>query len=115
MANCCSPSQSVTSRRRTTVFGHTGSRVTIEASRKRIVQGFRKEREAWEVLIPHHHEGYIDWAEFERNQRLISDNANGRSFMSRGSVRHGEALLAGLLRCGPSPTAPGAITAVAGI
>jgi DNA invertase Pin-like site-specific DNA recombinase len=81
-------------------FGRTGSRVTIEAGRKRIVRGFRKEREAWEVLIPHHHEGYIDWAEFERNQRLISDNANGRSFMSRGSVRRGEALLAGLLRCG---------------
>jgi DNA invertase Pin-like site-specific DNA recombinase len=81
-------------------FGRTGSRVTIEAGRKRIVRGFRKEREAWEVLIPHHHEGYIDWAEFEGNQRLISDNANGRSFMSRGSVRRGEALLAGLLRCG---------------
>jgi hypothetical protein len=34
------------------------------------------------------------------NQRLITDNANGKSFMSRGSVRRGEALLAGLLRCG---------------
>jgi hypothetical protein len=106
-------------------FGRTGSRVTIEAGRKRIVRGFRKEREAWEVLIPHHHEGYIDWAEFERNQRLISDNANGRSFMSRGSVRRGEALLAGLLRCGHCgrklhvavvrTEAPGATTAVAGI
>ncbi|MDQ3905125.1 MAG: helix-turn-helix domain-containing protein, partial [Actinomycetota bacterium] len=47
-----------------------------------------------------HHEGYISWAEFERNRRLISDNANGRSFMSRGSVRRAESLLAGLLRCG---------------
>ena len=51
-------------------------------------------------MILDHHEGYIGWAEFERNQRLISDNANGQSFMSRGSVRRGEALLAGLLRCG---------------
>lgn len=81
-------------------FGRTGSRTTIEAGRKRIVRGFRKERSTWEVLIPDHHEGYIGWAEFERNQRLIGDNANGKSFMSRGSVRHGEALLAGLLRCG---------------
>jgi excisionase family DNA binding protein len=81
-------------------FGRTGSRITIEAGRKRIVRGFRKDRTAWEVLIPDHHEGYISWAEFERNQRLISDNANGKSFMSRGSVRRGEALLAGLLRCG---------------
>lgn len=51
-------------------------------------------------MIHDHHEGYIGWAEFERNQRLISDNANGKSFMSRGAIRRGEALLAGLLRCG---------------
>ena len=82
------------------VFGRTGSRTTIEAGRKRIVRGFRKERAAWEVLILDHHEGYIGWTDFERNQRLISDNANGKSFMSRGSVRRGQALLAGLLRCG---------------
>lgn len=81
-------------------FGRTGSRVTIEAGRKRIVRGFRKDRGDWEALILDHHESYISWAEFERNQRLISDNANGQSFMSRGSVRRGEALLAGLLRCG---------------
>ena len=81
-------------------FGRTGSRITIEAGRKRIVRGFRKDRSAWEVLIRDHHEGYIGWAEFERNQRLITDNANGKSFMSRGSIRRGEALLAGLLRCG---------------
>jgi excisionase family DNA binding protein len=82
------------------VFGRTGSRTTIEAGRKRIVRGFRKERAAWEVLILDHHEGYIGWTDFERNQRLISDNANGKSFMSRGAVRRGQALLAGLLRCG---------------
>jgi DNA invertase Pin-like site-specific DNA recombinase len=82
------------------VFGRTGSRIRIEAGRKRITRGFRKDRGDWDVLIHDHHEGYIGWAEFERNQRLISDNANGKSFMSRGSVRRGEALLAGLLRCG---------------
>jgi hypothetical protein len=64
------------------------------------MRGFRKDRSAWEVLIQDHHESYIGWAEFERNQRLITDNANGKSFMSRGSIRRGEALLAGLLRCG---------------
>ena len=81
-------------------FGRTESRVTIAAGRKRIVRGFRKDRGSWEVLIYDHHEGYIHWTEFDRNQRLISDNANGKSFMSRGSIRRGEALLAGLLRCG---------------
>ncbi|HUA54201.1 MAG TPA: recombinase family protein [Candidatus Sulfotelmatobacter sp.] len=81
-------------------FGRTGTRTTIENGRKRIVRGHRKDRSAWEVLIRDHHEGYIGWEEFERNQQLISDNANGQSFLGRGSVRRGEALLAGLLRCG---------------
>src|SRR5436190_20199887 len=40
------------------VFGRTGSRVTLEAGRKRIARGFRRDRSSWEVLIPDHHEGY---------------------------------------------------------
>jgi excisionase family DNA binding protein len=82
------------------VFGRTGSRVRIEAGRKRIVRGHRRERTEWEVLLTDHHEGYLSWAEFERNQRLIADNANSKGLMARGSVRRGETLLAGLLRCG---------------
>ncbi len=81
-------------------FGRTGSRVMIENGRKRVTRGHRKERKDWEVLIRDHHEGYVSWADYERNQRLITDNANGKSFMSRGSVRRGEALPAGLPRCG---------------
>jgi DNA invertase Pin-like site-specific DNA recombinase len=81
-------------------FGRTESRVSLAGGRKKIVRGFRKERSTWDTLILDHHEGYISWATFERNQHLISDNANGKSFMSRGAVRRGEALLAGLLRCG---------------
>ena len=46
-----------------------------------------------------HHEGYTTWEEFERNQRLLADNANRRSNMGRRSVRRGEALLAGLFLC----------------
>jgi DNA invertase Pin-like site-specific DNA recombinase len=82
------------------VFGRTGSRVTIEAGRKRIVRGFKRERAEWEVLIEDHHEGYLSWDEFERNRRVITDNANSKTPMVRGSVRRGETLLAGLLRCG---------------
>ena len=81
-------------------FGRTGSRVTIEAGRKRIVRGFKRERTEWEVLLTDHHEGYLSWAEFERNQRLIADNANSKGLMVRRSVRRGDTLLAGLLRCG---------------
>ena len=81
-------------------FGRTTSRITVENGRKRISRGHRRNREEWDVLLVDHHEGYISWAEFERNQRLIADNANCRGLMVRGAVRRGDALLAGLLRCG---------------
>jgi excisionase family DNA binding protein len=81
-------------------FGRTASRITVENGRKRVSRGHRRDREEWDVLIVDHHEGYVSWDEFERNQRVISDNANCRGLMARGSVRRGDAMLAGLLRCG---------------
>jgi len=81
-------------------FGRTGSRTTIENGRKRVLRGHRKDRAEWAVLLVDHHEGYLSWTDYERNQRLIADNANGKGMMVRGAVRKGEALLAGLLRCG---------------
>jgi excisionase family DNA binding protein len=80
-------------------FGRRTARVTIENGRKRVVRSMQRDWHSWEVLIRDHHEGYISWAEFERNQQLIADNANGKGFMSRGAVRPGEALLVGLFRC----------------
>jgi hypothetical protein len=74
--------------------------MTIENGRKRILRGYRKNRSDWAVLLIDHHEGYLSWADYERNQRLIADNANGKGMMVRGAVRKGEALLVGLLRCG---------------
>jgi DNA invertase Pin-like site-specific DNA recombinase len=71
------------------VFGRSGSRITIQNGRKRIVRGFRKERSDWDVLIVDHHAGYISWAEFERNQRLIADNATGMGMSARGPLRKG--------------------------
>ena len=64
------------------------------------LRGHRKNRSDWAVLLVDHHEGYLPWVEYERNQRLIADNANGKGMMVRGTVRKGEALLAGLVRCG---------------
>jgi excisionase family DNA binding protein len=81
-------------------FGRTGSRVRLENGRKRVVRGIRRDRADWEVLVQEHHDGYITWAQWEGNQRVIADNANSKGLMARGAVRRGEALLAGLLRCG---------------
>lgn len=80
-------------------FGRRAMHVTIENGRKRVVRSIQSDWQDWEVLIRDHHEGYISWAEFERNQKLIADNVNGKQYMGRGAVRRGEALLPGLLRC----------------
>jgi DNA invertase Pin-like site-specific DNA recombinase len=80
-------------------FGRRTAQVTIEQGQKRVVRRMQRDWRRWDVLIRDHHEGYISWAEFERNQQLITDNANSKRFMSKGAVRHGEALLPGLLRC----------------
>ena len=84
----------------TYVFGRTGSRTIIEDGRKRVIKGLRKPQKEWDVLIHDHHEGYIGWDIYERNQCVIADNAAGKFGPGRGAIRRGAALLAGLLRCG---------------
>ena len=82
-------------------FGRTMSKVSVEEGRKRVRRGVRRPLAEWDVLLKDQHEGYISWAEFERNQRVIANNATGKgSALARGAARHGELLLAGLLRCG---------------
>jgi excisionase family DNA binding protein len=80
-------------------YGRKTGRVTIENGRRRSGQSWHRHWRDWEVLIRDHHEGYIGWAEYERNQRLMAENANGKSYLGRGSPRRGEALLPGLFRC----------------
>ena len=81
-------------------FGRTETRVSIKEGRKRVTRGRSRPRENWQVLITEHHDGYIDWQTYEHNQRVIADNTNMKGEMVRGALRKGEALLAGLLRCG---------------
>jgi excisionase family DNA binding protein len=81
-------------------FGRTTSRVELQNGRRRLVQGIKRDRADWQVLIVDHHDGYISWTEYERNQRLIAENAGNKGLMVRRAVNRGDALLAGLLRCG---------------
>jgi hypothetical protein len=64
------------------------------------MRGLRQTQENWSVLILDHHEGYISWAEYERNGEVIAHNAGNKGLMVRRAVRRGAALLNGLLRCG---------------
>jgi DNA invertase Pin-like site-specific DNA recombinase len=82
-------------------FGRTTSKVIVEDGRKRVRRGLRRPQTHWDVLIKDQHDGYITWDEFERNQRVIANNATRKGgAIARGAARHGELILAGLLRCG---------------
>jgi excisionase family DNA binding protein len=76
-----------------TVFG-------LEGGQKRVRRQVQRRREDWKVLIRDHHEGYIDWEVYQSNQAMIAQNDNAKGSAVRGAIKQGEALLAGLLRCG---------------
>ncbi len=81
-------------------YGRSKTVVRLEDGQKRARRQRQRRREDWAVLIMDHHEGYIDWDIYQSNQTMIAHNDNARGAAVRGSVKHGEALLAGLLRCG---------------
>ena len=82
-------------------FGRSRSRAGIRDGRKHVTRGHAVARDDWTVLKKASHPGYITWEDYERNQRVISGNATKHHpGGARGPVRNGEALLAGLLRCG---------------
>jgi hypothetical protein len=84
------------------VWGRNHTRTAIVDGRARKTRGHARPLEQWEVNIPNHHEGYITWEEFMRNQQQIRANAgwNARMGSANGAVRNGPALLAGSLHCG---------------
>src|SRR3546814_5127620 len=81
------------------IYGKSEKRTEIVDGRARKSYGHSKPFGTWEVLLQDHHEGYIDWSEFERNQSHIAVNAFGQKGGIK-SGRGGRALLAGLLPCG---------------
>jgi hypothetical protein len=57
----------------------------------------RKARSEWLALKPDAHEGYVSWERFEAIRTMVSGNVpSGRH---HGAPKHGDALLAGLIRC----------------
>jgi DNA invertase Pin-like site-specific DNA recombinase len=81
-------------------YGRSKTVVRLEAGQKQVRRQVQRRREDWAVLILDHHEGYIGWDVYQSNQTMIAHNDNARGNAVRGSIKHGEALLAGLLRCG---------------
>jgi DNA invertase Pin-like site-specific DNA recombinase len=83
------------------VFGRTRQHKSIDDSGSQVIVRSRQvAREEWEVCIPDHHPGYIDWDTYLSNQQRL--RANGRALRGEagGAPREGRALLQGLVRCG---------------
>jgi DNA invertase Pin-like site-specific DNA recombinase len=79
------------------VYGRTHTRKTVEGDW--VIE--HVPRDEWEVLIRDVHAGYIDWDEYEQNQRRLHDNCQAYGEDRRKSPpREGPALLQGLLICG---------------
>ena len=80
-------------------YGKSEKRTAVVDGHLRRSYGHGRPLERWEVLIKDHHEGYIGWAEYERNQAALAANAYGKRGGAK-SGRGGRALLAGLIGCG---------------
>jgi DNA invertase Pin-like site-specific DNA recombinase len=64
-------------------------------------QSAMRRAEECRVFIRDHHVGYIDWAAYEENQRMVRRNSvNWQGDESMAAIRAGQGLLVGLLRCG---------------
>ena len=81
------------------VFGRTATEVRVKDGRKSTSK-VKRNKQDWPVCIWDHHEGYISRETFQRNQQRLAENTNMWGAEVRGSIRRGESLLAGLLRCG---------------
>lgn len=73
--------------RAVTGYDDTGMRVKNE----------HKPRSEWLALKPGAHEGYVAWERAEAIRKMVSDNVP--TSRHHGAPKHGNALLAGLLRC----------------
>jgi len=83
------------------VFGRYRNKKELSPAgefRLRIIQ---MPRESWKVTIQDHHQGYITWDEFLKNQTILEKNrTNGEETLLSGPAREGLALLQGLCICG---------------
>ncbi|MET4121918.1 hypothetical protein ABIB85_008355 [Bradyrhizobium sp. JR1.5] len=76
------------------VYGKSEKRTAIIEGRARRTYGHYKPAGTWDVMIKDHHEGYITWDDYERNQKQLALNAYGRPDGAK-SGRGGQALLVG--------------------
>lgn len=83
------------------VYGRSRDEIRLSADGTLRKRRRQLPRDQWEVLIPDHHPGFIDWDTYLANQDQIGSNTRPRaSKPGTGAVREGSALLQGLATCG---------------
>jgi hypothetical protein len=83
------------------VYGRTRKERYLDPGGALRQRSRRLPRDQWEVLIPDHHPGFIDWDTYQANQARIGANIRPQASQpGTGAVREGCALLQGLATCG---------------
>ena len=77
-------------------YGKVRAVTAYEGSGVRVKQE-RKPRDEWLALKPGTHEGYVEWERAEAIRTMVSNNISAGKY--HGAAKHGDALLAGLVRC----------------
>jgi Recombinase zinc beta ribbon domain len=78
-------------------FMERSTRLMMSLSAARWMDRERKARSEWLTLKLNTHEGYVSWERFEAIRAMVSSNVpTGRH---HGAPKHGDALLAGVIRC----------------
>ncbi len=81
-------------------YGKTRHERFVDEDGQLRVRTRRVGRAEWEVLIPEHHQGYVDWETFLAIQERIGRNIRPKPHAAGGAVREGGALLQGIAVCG---------------
>ena len=83
------------------VFGRHQSTKEVSSAGDVRTRKRRVPLDDWLVRIQNHHDGYVSWPEYERNQQLLENNrTNAEHMLLSGAAREGLALLQSLLLCG---------------
>jgi DNA invertase Pin-like site-specific DNA recombinase len=81
-------------------YGRTRQETVLDAAGRHKKRLRHLPRAEWQVLIPQHHPGFVDWQTYEANQQRLARNTRPGPHKASGAVREGAALLQGLARCG---------------
>jgi DNA invertase Pin-like site-specific DNA recombinase len=83
-------------------YGRRQADATKQIPGRRSTGRVRRPQEEWLALVKDVYPAYISWQKHEQIQRKITENRQKmeKQFTRKGGVRHGAALLTGLVRCG---------------